>query len=671
VLVAAVSWPGLSVLASSVSSVDGGHHQHGEQPPDPGQPDRGPRPTEPTEPSEPTEPKAGDALARALAAAWARNMSDADTLADSPYLKELLSTVNAAIDEVAGVRWAAVGPLQVAAMLRQLHSARSRLDAAILRGVKAVDDRDDVITSAGTRTAAATFLHRGVGLDRPQAGLDADAARLLDEDTGDLARVGAAYAAGDITRGHVDICVRVHRRLTASVRDALIPVVDADTGQESARRCIEVVDATLARQARAFSVSEFRRITDRLLEHLDPPSPAGAHERRYLHLSRLPDGSLRGRFACGPAQALTLTAVIAAGAAPQPGLGVDEHGVAHQIPDERDRGQRQMDALVDALNAGTTTGGTATNTGTAAETATTGDPTSEPDDPDELDEPDEPDEPEPPAPTAPDEQPGRTEQDEQDEPVPAAEQPGRSEPPGESAEAAEPEPGESGESIEPRPEGEYELRRPPGVRTGPYPTVEILVTATVDQLAAARALARPARTGTEHDRPPWPDTAAPDAPPVGGGPGQRGLEQVEGFARAQHGGPVHPATLALLACTGRLRRVLLDPHGAVLHLGRSARLASPAQRRALLARDGGCVVPGCLVPGEHCDVHHPLCWVDGGGTDITNLALLCPRHHTEVHDGGSWQIEMIRGVPWVRPPAWAHPTRPLLRNTAHGAHGTA
>jgi hypothetical protein len=32
---------------------------------------------------------------------------------------------------------------------------------------------------------------------------------------------------------------------------------------------------------------------------------------------------------------------------------------------------------------------------------------------------------------------------------------------------------------------------------------------------------------------------------------------------------------------------------------------------------------------------------------------------------------MINGVPWVRPPAWAHPSRPLLRNAAHRAHGAA
>src|SRR4051794_41477547 len=41
-----------------------------------------------------------------------------------------------------------------------------------------------------------------------------------------------------------------------------------------------------------------------------------------------------------------------------------------------------------------------------------------------------------------------------------------------------------------------------------------------------------------------------------------------------------------------------------------------------------------------------------------------PRHHIEVTDG-TWHLTMINGVPWARPPAWAHPTRPLLRNASH------
>jgi hypothetical protein len=111
-------------------------------------------------------------------------------------------------------------------------------------------------------------------------------------------------------------------------------------------------------------------------------------------------------------------------------------------------------------------------------------------------------------------------------------------------------------------------------------------------------------------------------------------------------------------------RLLLDDHGAVLHLGRAVRLATPAQKQALCGRDIGWVIPGCGVPGDLCEIHHVVPWADGRSTDIDNLVIVCPRHHVEVTDG-TWEIEMIDGLPWARPPGWVHPARPLLRNASH------
>jgi hypothetical protein len=143
-----------------------------------------------------------------------------------------------------------------------------------------------------------------------------------------------------------------------------------------AARCIQVVDRLLAARAQAFTVPEFRRLADRLLVHLDPPTgPGDAHAKRYLHLSYLPDGSLVGKFACGPAQALVIASVIAAGSAPQPGLGVDADGIDHVLPDERSPEQRRMDALAEAVMAGAT-----------ARTASA-DPADQPDDSDQTDQP--------------------------------------------------------------------------------------------------------------------------------------------------------------------------------------------------------------------------------------------------------------------------------------------
>jgi len=122
--------------------------------------------------------------------------------------------------------------------------------------------------------------------------------------------------------------------------------------------------------------------------------------------------------------------------------------------------------------------------------------------------------------------------------------------------------------------------------------------------------------------------------------------------------------LGRLGCSAVFEKVLLAPSGAVLELGRSARFASPAQRRALAARDGGCVVPGCERPPSQCDAHHVDGWALGGRTDVDRLALLCGPHHTAVH-ARVYELVVREGVPWVRLPARIDPRRPLLRNPVH------
>ena len=39
-------------------------------------------------------------------------------------------------------------------------------------------------------------------------------------------------------------------------------------------------------------------------------------------------------------------------------------------------------------------------------------------------------------------------------------------------------------------------------------------------------------------------------------------------------------------------------------------------------------------------------WCDGGPTDLSNLALLCPRHHTIVHQRGYTATVTALGVTW-------------------------
>ncbi|WP_022882379.1 HNH endonuclease signature motif containing protein [Gryllotalpicola ginsengisoli] len=111
--------------------------------------------------------------------------------------------------------------------------------------------------------------------------------------------------------------------------------------------------------------------------------------------------------------------------------------------------------------------------------------------------------------------------------------------------------------------------------------------------------------------------------------------------------PISIAAARQLACTGGEQRVVFGDDGEVLHLGRTARVFSPAQRRAIAARDRGCVIPGCGMPARWCEVHHATSWCDGGQTEVGNGVLLCWFHHRQV-DAGPWQVRMSGGVPQVR-----------------------
>jgi hypothetical protein len=109
---------------------------------------------------------------------------------------------------------------------------------------------------------------------------------------------------------------------------------------------------------------------------------------------------------------------------------------------------------------------------------------------------------------------------------------------------------------------------------------------------------------------------------------------LEGFRRELVGiGPIGQATLERLACDSNVGRVVMRGKSLIVDLGRYTPVVSPAQRRALAIRDGGCVEPGCSAPPEWCDAHHTDPWTLGGPTDLDQLELRCRRHHVEAHGG--------------------------------------
>ena len=99
-------------------------------------------------------------------------------------------------------------------------------------------------------------------------------------------------------------------------------------------------------------------------------------------------------------------------------------------------------------------------------------------------------------------------------------------------------------------------------------------------------------------------------------------------------------TIRRMACEAKIIPIVLDGSGVVLDLGRSTRLASRHQRRALEAMYATCAIPNCFVPVGQCQPHHINYWNRGGSTDMINLVPLCAQHHRCVHEGG-WKLEII------------------------------
>jgi len=112
-------------------------------------------------------------------------------------------------------------------------------------------------------------------------------------------------------------------------------------------------------------------------------------------------------------------------------------------------------------------------------------------------------------------------------------------------------------------------------------------------------------------------------------PGQSVLED---------GARVSAETSRRLACDASRVVMRHDEAGRVVEIGARTRTIPPALRRALQHRDRGCRFPGCGV--SNGQGHHLRHWAHGGPTTLSNLTLLCRRHHRAVHEEG---FEVARG----------------------------
>jgi len=124
--------------------------------------------------------------------------------------------------------------------------------------------------------------------------------------------------------------------------------------------------------------------------------------------------------------------------------------------------------------------------------------------------------------------------------------------------------------------------------------------------------------------------------------------EAPGQSMLQDGVRVSAETAQRLACDASRVVMRHDAGGHVVAIGARTRTIPPALRRALQHRDRGCRFPGCL--------HH---WAHGGATTLSNLALLCRRHHRAVHEEG-YQVERRPdgGLEFRHPHGWLIPDLP-------------
>jgi 5-methylcytosine-specific restriction endonuclease McrA len=111
---------------------------------------------------------------------------------------------------------------------------------------------------------------------------------------------------------------------------------------------------------------------------------------------------------------------------------------------------------------------------------------------------------------------------------------------------------------------------------------------------------------------------------------------------------VSAETSQRLACDATRVVMKHDADGRVTEVGARTRTIPPALRRALQHRDRGCRFPGCGVAfGQG---HHLRHWARGGPTTLSNLALLCRRHHRAVHEEGYGVVREPDGTLQFRRP---------------------
>jgi hypothetical protein len=91
-------------------------------------------------------------------------------------------------------------------------------------------------------------------------------------------------------------------------------------------------------------------------------------------------------------------------------------------------------------------------------------------------------------------------------------------------------------------------------------------------------------------------------------------------------------------------------NGKALALYHTKRLASPAQRIVLYAKERGCSFPGCPVPANLCETHHCNPYATNPVTDVNDLTLACRPNHKLAEQGWTTRKNAYGQTEWIPPP---------------------
>jgi hypothetical protein len=117
------------------------------------------------------------------------------------------------------------------------------------------------------------------------------------------------------------------------------------------------------------------------------------------------------------------------------------------------------------------------------------------------------------------------------------------------------------------------------------------------------------------------------------------------------GGTILPMSDVIRLARHARHYLAIFDKGKALALYHTKRLANPAQRIVLYAKDRGCSAPGCDVKGYYCEVHHVTDYAKCHTTDVNDLTFGCGTNHQLVRPGGWTTRKNARGdTEWIPPP---------------------